>query len=66
LRQENAAVVAAFLKAHADAQDCTETELAIRLPIAGVLTPYVGPGHAIAAGEAQMDGFYYACLDKSH
>jgi 16S rRNA (cytosine967-C5)-methyltransferase len=66
LRRENAAVVAAFLKAHADARDCTAAEMAARLSVAGVLTPYVGPGHAIAAGEAQMDGFYYACLDKSH
>jgi 16S rRNA (cytosine967-C5)-methyltransferase len=66
LRQENASVVAAFLKAHADARDCTAAELANRLPVACALTPYAGPGHAIAAGEAQMDGFYYACLDKSH
>jgi 16S rRNA (cytosine967-C5)-methyltransferase len=64
LRQENAAVVAAFLKAHADARDCTAAELSIRLPEAGALLPYVGPGQAIAAGETQMDGFYYACLDK--
>ncbi len=64
LRAENAVVVAAFLKAHADARDCTATELAKRLPAACSLAPYAGPGHAIAAGEAQMDGFYYACLDK--
>jgi 16S rRNA (cytosine967-C5)-methyltransferase len=66
LRQENAAVVAAFLKAHADAQDCTAAELAARLPGADQLAPYAGPGYAIPAGEAQMDGFYYACLDKRH
>jgi len=64
LRAENAMVVTAFLKAHADARDCTAAELAIRLPASCSLAPYAGPGHAIAAGEAQMDGFYYACLDK--
>jgi 16S rRNA (cytosine967-C5)-methyltransferase len=64
LRVENAAVVAEFLKAHADARDCTALELAKRLPVSCTLMPYAGPGHAIAAGEFQMDGFYYACLDK--
>jgi 16S rRNA (cytosine967-C5)-methyltransferase len=66
LRRENAAVVAAFLKAHAGAIDCTAADLAVRLPATCVLRPYAGPGHAIAAGEAQMDGFYYACLEKSY
>jgi 16S rRNA (cytosine967-C5)-methyltransferase len=64
LRAENAVVVAAFLKAHADARDSTAAALGTCLPAACVLAPYPGPGHAIAAGEAQMDGFYYACLDK--
>jgi 16S rRNA (cytosine967-C5)-methyltransferase len=63
LRMENAAVVAEFLRTHADARDVTSVELSKRLP-PGSLKPYAGPGHAIAAGEAQMDGFYYACLDK--
>jgi 16S rRNA (cytosine967-C5)-methyltransferase len=64
LRAENALVVATFLKAHADARDNTGAALASCLPAGCVLEPYPGPGHAIAAGEAQMDGFYYACLDK--
>jgi 16S rRNA (cytosine967-C5)-methyltransferase len=66
LRRENAAVVAAFLKAHAGAVDCTAAELVVRLPVTCALQPYAGPGHAIAAGEAQMDGFYYACLQKTN
>ncbi|HEX5688444.1 MAG TPA: hypothetical protein VFX76_00480, partial [Roseiflexaceae bacterium] len=58
----------AFLVTHLDARDATAETLAARLPGCG---PYLsgtagtGPGLAIAAGEAQMDGFYYACLDKA-
>ena len=66
LRAENAVVVAAFLKAHADARDNTAAALANCLPAGCVLEPSQGPGYAIAAGAAQMDGFYYACLDKTN
>jgi 16S rRNA (cytosine967-C5)-methyltransferase len=64
LRAENAGVVAKFLIAHADACDNTAAALASCLPAGVSMEPYQGPGYAIAAGAAQMDGFYYACLDK--
>jgi 16S rRNA (cytosine967-C5)-methyltransferase len=67
LRAENAVVVAAFLKAHADALDNTAQALAEGLPATAnlaLLNELQGPGLAIRAGAAQMDGFYYACLDK--
>jgi len=67
LRAETTEVVGAFLLAHPDACDATARELAARLPKAHEAFADVAPGRAglaIAAGEAQMDGFYYACLDK--
>jgi 16S rRNA (cytosine967-C5)-methyltransferase len=65
LRAENAVVVAAFLKAHADARDSTSAQLKAHFGEHCALPKYEGPGYAIPAGEAHMDGFYYACLDKS-
>jgi 16S rRNA (cytosine967-C5)-methyltransferase len=66
LRAENAEVVSAFLTAQPDARDATAETVAARLPACGAyLAAGAGPGRAIAAGEAQMDGFYYACLDKA-
>ena len=65
LKAENAAVIAAFLKETRGARDITVQALGEQLPAACRLAPYAGPGHAIPAGEAQMDGFYYACLAKS-
>jgi 16S rRNA (cytosine967-C5)-methyltransferase len=58
LRAENADVVAAFLAQHADANEETP-----RLGLQAMQD--TGPGLRIAAGEAGMDGFYYACIDKN-
>jgi 16S rRNA (cytosine967-C5)-methyltransferase len=66
LRAENADVVQGFLQANRDARDVTAKVLANCMPSSCSLTAYTGPGYAIAAGEAQMDGFYYACLDKNN
>jgi 16S rRNA (cytosine967-C5)-methyltransferase len=60
LRAENEDVVAAFLSATPDARDQTRGLCAgwpARLGEAG-------PGYRVQAGEADMDGFYYACLAK--
>jgi 16S rRNA C967 or C1407 C5-methylase (RsmB/RsmF family) len=59
LRAENADVVGAFLQKRHDARDTTQRvlrELAIDAP--------VEVGYRIPAGTADMDGFYYACLEK--
>lgn len=59
LRAENADVVAAFLQRQHDAQDTTRAALrtlAIDAP--------AEVGYRIPAGTADMDGFYYACLEK--
>lgn len=66
LRAENADIISDFLRQNGDARDVTAKQLAHCLPSSCTLAPYPGPGHAIAAGEAQMDGFYYACLDKNN
>ena len=58
LRAENTEQIAAFLHAHG-ALDLT----AQRATALG-LRSQSGPGYAIAAGTAAMDGFYYACLQK--
>lgn len=58
LAAENASIVGAFLR-QAPAVDST----ALRATALGLRTE-AGPGHAIAAGTAGMDGFYYACLQK--
>jgi len=65
IKAENADVIATFLREYADVTDITAAELKRQLPGACALAPYPGPGHAIPAGEAQLDGFYYACLTKS-
>lgn len=60
LRAENAAVIAEFLQSQADASDTTHgalAELSIEAP--------AGVGYRIAAGTGGMDGFYYACLEKT-
>jgi 16S rRNA C967 or C1407 C5-methylase (RsmB/RsmF family) len=59
---ENAAVVAAFLRAEPLAADVTESA---RLLLPGT-TPVqdAGPGCALPSGAADADGFYYACLEK--
>lgn len=55
LRSENDAVIGSFLSKHADA--------AISVP-AIPLGRALCYGHQILPGEQDMDGFYYACLDK--
>ena len=60
LRAENAGVVGGFLQRQGGARDITreilrEMGLAAREDV----------GHRIAAGTADMDGFYYACLEKT-
>jgi 16S rRNA (cytosine967-C5)-methyltransferase len=60
LRAENAAVVSAFLQQAADASDATR---AVLREFAIVAPP--GVGYRIPTGTAGMDGFYYACLEKT-
>lgn len=64
LRAENAAVIEPFLNRHAEARDITHDatrELARMLDIEVT----GGVGLRIAAGTAEMDGFYYAVLEKT-
>jgi 16S rRNA (cytosine967-C5)-methyltransferase len=56
LREENAGRADAFLRRHGDAA-------AAALP--GPWGRTDGPGRQILPGETGMDGFYYACLNKS-
>jgi len=64
LRAETAEVVGEFLAANAgaqaDARDCT-AESIVKLNYSESRS---GPGYPLFVGEAQMDGFYYACLTK--
>ena len=60
LRPENEHVVAAFLADSPDARDETLARSAGWPPRPGV----AGPGYRVQVGEADMDGFYYACLVK--
>lgn len=64
LQAETVAVVEAFIAAHADARDVTQPALAALVPGAGD-TQADRPGHRIAPGTAGMDGFYYACVEKT-
>jgi 16S rRNA (cytosine967-C5)-methyltransferase len=60
LRAENEAVIAGFRYREPLARDITAGLVArIGLP------PVNGIGYPIAAGTAAMDGFFYACLEKS-
>lgn len=60
LQAETTAVVESFLSSHADARDVTSAAMrALGLP------GQDRTGHRIAAGTAGMDGFYYACLEKT-
>jgi 16S rRNA (cytosine967-C5)-methyltransferase len=56
LRQENEAVVAAFLAGHPDARE---------VPIAADVGLPVRHGRQILTGQQGMDGFYYARLEKA-
>jgi len=60
LKAENAAVVGGFLAATPAAVDTTASAAPGWPPGA----PCQDPGHVRLPGEADMDGFYYACLDK--
>jgi 16S rRNA (cytosine967-C5)-methyltransferase len=60
LRAETGDVVAEFLSECADAQDRTAEVIAAF----GYTESRPGPGYPLFAGEAQADGFYYACLVK--
>ncbi len=60
LRAENEEAVAAFLAEAPDARDDTPRRCAA-WPTRPAGT---GPGYRVQAGEADMDGFYYACLAK--
>jgi len=65
LRAENASVVAKFLQAQADARDVTR-ELVSHFALQDLASDNTAdPGLRIAAGTAEMDGFYYACLEKT-
>ncbi|NJD30348.1 MAG: 16S rRNA (cytosine(967)-C(5))-methyltransferase RsmB [Gammaproteobacteria bacterium] len=60
LRAEDEGVVGAFLARTADARDRTPERTA-GWP---ERSPGAGPGYLVQSGEADMDGFYYACLGK--
>jgi 16S rRNA (cytosine967-C5)-methyltransferase len=60
LHIENREVVGGFLEATPAASEATPEAVA-GWPERGNMT---GPGHQRLPGEADMDGFYYACLDK--
>ena len=60
LEQENQRVVQGFADRHPEALDCT-AQLAAGWPPRPAGT---GPGYPILPGEADMDGFYFACLRK--
>ena len=60
LKAENVAVIRAFLAGTPAAADTTPAEVAAWPP-----SPDPGaPGYPWLPGDADMDGFYYACLDK--
>jgi 16S rRNA (cytosine967-C5)-methyltransferase len=61
LAAENERVVAGFLASTRDARDLTP-ELTRTWP---ARPSGAGPGYQVLPGEADMDGFYYACLGKS-
>jgi 16S rRNA (cytosine967-C5)-methyltransferase len=56
VREENALRVAAFVERHSNASI---------VPLPGPWGREDGPGRQILPGETGMDGFYYACLNKS-
>jgi len=65
LRAENAGIVEPFLMRHREARDVTGS-LPLSWPPAGQQYGEREPGRRLRPGEASMDGFYYACLQKSH
>jgi 16S rRNA (cytosine967-C5)-methyltransferase len=69
LRKETSDVVGAFLRPTAQARDTTATALTSVMRKLGQDAPGTSVtqsiGYAIRTGTADMDGFYYACLEKS-
>jgi 16S rRNA (cytosine967-C5)-methyltransferase len=80
LRAENAAVIGNFLNEHREARDVTRLLASEVVMSEAVMREAAGlelglkqfateesqePGFRIAAGTADMDGFYYACLEKT-
>ena len=63
LRCENAAVIADFLAERADARELTIDAFAPKA-VRTEMAPHWAHGLAIPVGKDQMDGFYYACLEK--
>ncbi len=65
LRAETSDIVSAFLAEQPDAVDLTAAAyLDLQVPPPETSISATRPGLSIGAGEAQMDGFYYACLGK--
>jgi 16S rRNA (cytosine967-C5)-methyltransferase len=65
LRAENATVIGDFAREHPEARDITRP-LVTGLGLKQFATEASQePGFRIAAGTAEMDGFYYACLEKT-
>ena len=62
LKAENESVVLGFLGETQDAADCTPERTRSWPP----RTSGDGPGYQLLPGEADVDGFYYACLRKRH
>ena len=60
LRAENSEVIGSFLERRREAKDVTQEALRAL----GIEAPS-DIGYRIAAGTAGMDGFYYACLEKT-
>jgi len=60
LREENEDVVGRFLAVTPSARDQTP----LLTPDWPSRPPGAGPGYAIRPGEADLDGFYYACLTR--
>jgi 16S rRNA (cytosine967-C5)-methyltransferase len=68
LKAETSDVIAEFLAENPQASDTTRSACSTAgfdLGSLATKTVYPTPGLAISAGEAQMDGFYYACLEKN-
>jgi 16S rRNA (cytosine967-C5)-methyltransferase len=67
LRAETSDVIAPFLTETGDADDITADacgEAGLSAPVVDSSGSAPRPGLSIPAGDAQMDGFYYACLGK--
>lgn len=61
LRQENERIVQQFVDEHSDARICRQLPDAA---IQALMTPS-GPGYQLITGRERLDGFFYACLEKS-